>query len=216
MSLNNNVRNLFVGFKCKTVENWKELVPVPVPPKNYVRTEVIDNWIEKAWIELSNLAATLPLAGTVCEATVVDATCGKTLFTGEGVKLYNWLCECIPELKTNNGIMRIWAIDGRKLLHLCALEAAIKGCLGLSWGLYLNAFMSFPSEIGDVVEIWDPIHLLLGSDGDIPTKVDLLKKFMHKNNNVLTTEGVLGSNTEKQALFVQEVWKAFGFNRDII
>lgn len=212
--------DLFLGFKCIPCPGWNNWVPEPRPPKNYTKQDTIDAWMEKAWVELQVRAAQMPLTGEVPEAAVLDHR-GNSVVRGTGIEIYEWLCEYKNGFKTSGPPLRLWALDGRKLLHLCAMNAAKTGVLRESWGLYLNTFISLPQSVREVVEVWDPAYLLLGSEGDTAAKVASLEKFMRSKLMSISTrydpdDPDDPDDPARQASFTLDIWREFGLSKSLL
>jgi hypothetical protein len=205
--------DLFLGFTCVPVSNWKDLVTEPQVPKNYTKPETIENWLQVAWKLRQEQAAQMPLAGDVQAACVIDAD-GQQVGYGTGVELYTSLSGRLADYRDADvPPLRLWAIEGRKLLHLCAVQAAREGKLIASWGLYLEAFMSMPQPIRNVVEVWDPARLVLGSEGLSIAKVELLEKHLAQRQSGSLRAVFNPENPEQQAQFVRGVWRSFGLDK---
>ena len=208
--------DLFLSFECAPIADWRDWVIEPTPPKNYVKEEAISKWMERALLELQTKAAQSPLSGEVLAAVVLDHH-GNVVVRGTGAEIYNWLCLHL-NLRRGGSPLRLWAIDGRKLLHLCAMDAAKAGlgALTKSWGLYLSSFMSVPAQVRECVEVYDPVRLLLRSEGDAESQTELLKEYMTQHVSLSAEFVYEPGELAHAAKFVLDVWRTFGLDRPLL
>ena len=155
--------DLFLGFECAAVENWKEMLPEIKAPSNYKKEEAIAGFIAKRMAELEKEVPTHPILGVTTKVVALDS---------ENTQVIGAKCDVLTAYTTlsrllaNTPPIRMFGFNIRQRIHQLAVTCALQDDDCSNWGLYAKSYLSTPEEVQRRVSYVDPAKLLTGDSAD--------------------------------------------------
>lgn len=199
-----NVENYYVGFKTESIPNWKTILPVPTPPRNYKNPETIKKWEEEKLAQLAQEAPNRPFSGKVTHIAILNDQAEYNFF-GSVEDGYEELTKIINS--SNKTIL--WGLDIKNKVHLAALTLAQIKSLKRTWGLFAK---NLSIQLSAKILLLDPVQVLFGTSG--PFEFKTLCKFL--DEETISTFELPGDSAEQRAKFVKFLVNRFNLNEKLI
>lgn len=206
-----NSRTYFIGFECEARPDWKELAIAPTAPSNWKDQIKIDRYVAEATERLEAEARFQPLLGFVKEAVVLNEN-GDIIIRGPGQEVYREINLNRRHLKLD--MLTIFGIRPRTRLHQCAVDAALSGKLGDTWGLMARSLFG-PKEIIEHLSFVDPVKVMTGGEYE-DAQVSIISRLAKEILSPDSIDCAIPRSALAEALRVKSMVEAFGMDGSLV